>query len=105
MEFGVVQAVCDQCFRLHCVRELVQIDGELHQSCPVCLSALAPLPQPLTAELQRLFQIEGAAKRWLVAHRAEEAARAGNVFRRERLLPPGRPGIALAELAELLADA
>ena len=103
MEFSVVQAVCDQCLRLHCARELVQIDGEPYQACPTCAGSLAPVPEPLTGELQRLFRIEGAAKRWFEAYRAEQAAQVGDTFGRERLLPCGQAG-ALLELAELLSD-
>jgi hypothetical protein len=100
-----ILAICDQCFHVHPVGELVQLDGEPVMTCPQCRGAMAPIPTPLRSELARLYGIVGAARAWFAAHQAEEAVRADSPYRRDRLLPPGEPGIALVRLAELLADA
>jgi hypothetical protein len=98
----LVQVICGECGSAHLVEEAVLVDGEAEQSCPACRGIPVPQATPLRSELQRLYEIELAAREWHRAHQATEAEQAGQ-FRKERLLPVGS-GAALRKLAALLAD-
>jgi hypothetical protein len=99
------QGTCDRCYRVHLLADLIRHDDDL--LCPDCRGHVSLVIAPGDpSELARLHAIEAAAQAWHRAHRAEQAAlQQDSPYRRDRLLPPGEPGIALVRLAALLADA
>ena len=98
------QGTCDRCFRLHLLADLASHDGDW--LCPDCAGRVGWVVAPGDpSELARLRAVECAAREWHAAYRAEQAARVGDVFRKDRLLPPGSSGVALVKLAQLLEDA
>jgi hypothetical protein len=104
METVSTQGTCDRCHRLHLLGDLVQHDDDL--LCPDCRGHVSLVVAPGDpSELARLHAIEAAARQWYCAHQAEAAAQIGDPYRKDRLLPPGEPGIALVRLAGLLEDA
>ncbi len=98
------QGTCDRCYRLHLLADLARHDDDL--LCPACSGHVSLVVAPGDpSELARLYAIVAAAQAWFAAHQAEAVARSGDPYRKERLLPPGEPGIALVRLAALLEDA
>ena len=75
-----------------------QRDGELQ--CPRCRTGLRDVAEPLAAELERLFQIEGAARRLVDAGPPDDGER----YVKDEDAPAGARRMAWKRLAMLLDD-